>query len=281
MLRIESLGCGRQSSTIFLMSCLGELPKLDHAIFADTGDETADVYEYRDFLADMGRQHGVEVHTVSRQGPAISEHAKDRVTEGRRLDKPPFWTHGKDGREACINRDCTREWKISVIRRKTKELLGLKPAARWPKELAVETWLGIAADERRRMKVSVEPWQRYWHPLLEEPWVDGYAKLSFDAMTTEACLAWIRKHGFPEPPYSSCWHCPFRGNRRWRDLRDNHPDDWEKACQLDEHIRTRRIHGMGGDVYLHRSLVPLRIAQIDDTDKGSLFGDECSGVCGV
>ena len=38
-LRILSLGAGVQSSAVLLMSCDGVLPKLDCAIFADTGWE--------------------------------------------------------------------------------------------------------------------------------------------------------------------------------------------------------------------------------------------------
>ena len=37
VLNVLSLGAGVQSSTLLLMSCRGVLPKLDAAIFADTG----------------------------------------------------------------------------------------------------------------------------------------------------------------------------------------------------------------------------------------------------
>ena len=45
-LRLLSLGAGVQSTTLLLMSLCGELPKLDAAIFADTGWEPARVYEH-------------------------------------------------------------------------------------------------------------------------------------------------------------------------------------------------------------------------------------------
>ena len=44
MIRILSLGAGVQSSTLALMIAHGELPMVDHAIFADTGAEPAGVY---------------------------------------------------------------------------------------------------------------------------------------------------------------------------------------------------------------------------------------------
>ena len=39
MIEILNLGAGVQSSTVLLMSIHGELPHIDHAIFADTGWE--------------------------------------------------------------------------------------------------------------------------------------------------------------------------------------------------------------------------------------------------
>lgn len=50
MLRVLSLGAGVQSSTLLLMSELGELPRLDAAIFADTGAEPSYVYAWLEWL---------------------------------------------------------------------------------------------------------------------------------------------------------------------------------------------------------------------------------------
>lgn len=47
-LRILSLGAGVQSTTLLLMACEGLLPRLDYAIFADTGWEPQRVYEHLD-----------------------------------------------------------------------------------------------------------------------------------------------------------------------------------------------------------------------------------------
>ena len=75
MLRILSLGAGVQSSVVLLMSERGELPKLDHAIFADTGDEPKSVYEYLQYLKSICK---TPIHVVSR-GYSISEHVKERI----------------------------------------------------------------------------------------------------------------------------------------------------------------------------------------------------------
>jgi len=64
MKRILSLGAGVQSTTVLLMSCLGELPKLDAAIFADPGWERRRTYQHLDWLETEARKYGIEVYTV-------------------------------------------------------------------------------------------------------------------------------------------------------------------------------------------------------------------------
>ena len=49
-LRVLSLGAGVQSTTIALMAARGEIEAPDCAIFADTGDEPAAVYEHLAWL---------------------------------------------------------------------------------------------------------------------------------------------------------------------------------------------------------------------------------------
>lgn len=49
-LRVLSLGGGTQSCALALMSAQGDLPKLDHIVFADTQGELPETYEYIDYL---------------------------------------------------------------------------------------------------------------------------------------------------------------------------------------------------------------------------------------
>lgn len=284
MLRILSCGCGVQSSTVLLMSIHGELPKLDAAIFADTGDEPESVYEWSKYLKTKAEDAGIKwIDTRHSGSDSLSEHVSKAVENGKRIDNPPFFTVGEGGKAVPINRSCTINWKIKPIIKATRELLGLRKGQRWPKTLAVETWLGISSDEMQRMKAATEPWQRFWHPLIEEPWNDRFAPIREKPMRRSDCLAWMQRNGYPEPPRSACWHCPFHGNSEWRRLRDNDPESWEKAVRFDRELRSCDggvIAGMNGPVYIHRSLKPLD--QVDlGTDEMPLFGEECGGVCGV
>lgn len=60
-------------------------------------------------------------------------------------------------------------------------------------------------------------------------------------------------------------NCPYHGNRQWRDMRDNHPDEWAGAVEFDRQIRNGGARGLplDGQAFLHRSRVPLDIAPID------------------
>ena len=65
---VLSLGAGVQSSTLLLMSCLGELPKLDCAVFADTGWETKATYRHLEWLIEYARGCGIQVHRIQAKG---------------------------------------------------------------------------------------------------------------------------------------------------------------------------------------------------------------------
>lgn len=65
-LRLLSLGAGVQSTTLALLSAAGELPKLDGAIFSDTGWEPAAVYRHLDRLeTEILQPAGIPLYRVS------------------------------------------------------------------------------------------------------------------------------------------------------------------------------------------------------------------------
>ena len=58
---------------------------------------------------------------------------------------------------------------------------------------------------------------------------------------------------------------------------------WDQAVQVDEHIRDN-FRGTTSKIYIHRSLIPLKDADLSDPAEGQVvmdFGDECEGMCGV
>lgn len=156
------------------------------------------------------------------------------------------------------------------IRRKVRELAGLY-RERSPKVPVVEQWIGISFDEAIRMKPSFEDWQVNRWPLVEL------------GMTRQDCLRWLEHHGYPLPPKSSCIGCPFHSDEMWRHIRDHDPAGWDEAVTVDRAIRVG-LRGIRSEVFLHRSAVPLDAADLstpEDHGQLDMFGNECSGLCGV
>ena len=169
--QILSLGAGVQSTTVFLMSCRGLLPKLDMAIFADTQWEPAEVYTHLAWLEEMGRQHGIPVHRVTAgnlRDDAI-HWQRDRKLKKRRA-RLPLFVLNPDGSGGSVNRQCTAVYKIEPITRFIRsEVLGLKKGQRAPRSHVIDHWFGISADESQRMRDSREPWARNVYPLCGVP----------------------------------------------------------------------------------------------------------------
>ena len=156
------------------------------------------------------------------------------------------------------------------IRRQVRALAGLT-RKRSPCFPVVEQWIGISFDEAIRIKPSFEDWQVNRWPLVER------------GMTRQDCLRWLERNAYPLPPKSACIGCPFHDDDMWRDMRAHDPVAWADAVAIDRAIRTG-LRGIRGDVFLHRSAVPLDqadLTSIEDRGQLSLWGNECEGMCGV
>ncbi len=239
-------------------------PMPDCAIFADTGREPRAVYEHLDWLMSPN----VLPFPVVVVGAGNMRDNLLAASRGERWASIPAFARSVDRRGnvsiGMIRRQCTGDYKIEPIRRKVRELVQLT-RKRSPTFAVVEQWIGISFDEVIRMKPSREAWQRNRWPLIEE------------RMTRRDCLAWLRKSGYPDPPKSACIGCPFHDNGRWRAMRDHDEEAWRDAIDVDRAIRTG-IRGIRGEVYLHRSGVPLEEADHGQLD---LWPNECEGMCGV
>lgn len=268
---VISLGAGVQSSTMLLMAARGEItPKPDVAIFADTGSEPKVVYKWLDWLEKevAGR---IPILRVSRGnlGQDILDYVSGR---SKRAISIPFFARGENGRAVLFGRRlCTSDYKIKVIIKAIREhVLGLRPGQRVPAGVEVEQWLGISLDEITRMKPAREKWIRNRWPLIEKE------------MTRDDCVQWMKRHGYPEPPKSSCVFCPYHSDAVWLWLKREHPDDWQYAVELDRAVR--HYPRARGEVYLHRSLRPLDQVEFNEETNDQLvfdFSNECEGMCGV
>lgn len=239
---------------------------VDAAIFADTQWEPKGVYKWLDWLE---RQLPFPVHRVT-AGSIRESIVNKQNTTGGRFASIPWHIQMPDGSASMGRRQCTREYKIAPIIKAKRSLLGYAPRQRIPVG-SCETLMGISTDEASRMKDSREPWNRNVFPLIEM------------GMSRADCLAWMERHGYPQPPKSSCVGCPFHSDREWRRIKDQDPEGWADVLALDELIR-HPVRGLRGQQFMHRKLLPL--AKIDfstpeELGQTNLFEMECEGLCGV
>jgi hypothetical protein len=284
-LHVLNLGAGVQSTTLYLMSVLGDepvhVPKFDAAIFADTGEEPAAVYAHLERLKSLDGPP-IVVRSAGKLGDDLT---RGIHTTGQRFASIPAFTMAPGAKkEGRTLRQCTREYKTRVVEQAIRrDLLGLPPHHRVPPDTKVIQYLGLSFDEPGRIITVKARFQGLSWAEPRFPLFDLY-------MTRLACIDYLRS-ALPtwEVPRSACVFCPCRSNAEWRQLRDHAPADWERACQVDEALRvpgTIVNRNMEASLYVHRSCKPLREAPIDSPESRGeqhLFGfaAECEGMCGV
>ena len=271
LMRILSLGAGVQSSTMALMAdqgAFGEKP--DAAIFADTGWEPTPVIDHLNYLKS---KLSFPVH-ICKAGNLHDDIL--RATDNGKFVSVPFFTLNEKGKKGMGRRQCTREYKITPIAAKIRELLGMKKYARFPKGEHVETWVGISTDEVFRVKESRFWWQKNRWPLIEKK------------MSREDCIKWMLDNKFPKPPRSACTYCPYHSNEEWLNIKKD-KEEWDAVVKLDKQLRTGLYNCQPEkyNYYLHRSGQPLDEVDFSNEKNSKQldmefgFENACEGMCGV
>lgn len=269
-IHVLSYGGGTQSTALLLMALKGEINGVipDYIIFSDTGWEPKSIYQWIDKVNDhIKERYGREI--IFTNNGSIREDVLRKVEQnGGRFANMPFFVKDREtGKMGMVMRYCTSDYKIVPVNRKVRDLLGYKPRQR-VKEM-VHLWKGISTDEIQRVKPSRDKWMTAEHPLIDV--VD---------MDRTACIKYVEDEGLGTPAKSSCIGCPFHDNSTWLDMKLNDKESWDDAVFIDTQIRN--LPGMKGEVFLHRSGLPL-----DEVDLGenqldlNLFDNECEGMCGI
>ena len=284
-MRVLSLGGGTQSCALALMSAAGDLPRLDHVVFADTQGELPETYAYLDYLRSVLDGAGIPLHVVTAGN--LYDDLIHRDGPSDKNPTPPMHVLNPDGTKGRISHyRCSYDYKRRIVERKVKQLCGKR--GQW-KQSNVEQWIGFSLDEQHRCKqadgcrcghkrisrikgefvqihnadgctrcpcAKFDPWQTNAWPLIDS------------RMVREDTIRWFRANGHPTPPRSACWFCPNSGNARWQALRTSHPDLFDAAVRLDAAVRggggfnARGNQPFAGKLFLHGSLVPLGEADL-------------------
>lgn len=282
-IRILGFGSGVQTVCAARMSLDGELPPVDHMIYAETKGELPETDDAADQIETACHNRGIGFHRVEcHLGRSSGDLLADLMGDGKcaKWPAPPLFLVNPDGSHGQTQRQCTDDYKTEPIWRKIRQISGVGVGGRGPKEVIVEYWIGITCDEKERMKVSSFRWARIWHPFIEGP----------RKMHRYECELWLRRNGYAVPPKSACFFCPYQSDRRWIGTKRKHPELFAKAVALDEHAREQAQ--FDGTAFLHVSRRPLaeaiaaaeRELERRPTMPGldlDYFSDECHGVCGV
>lgn len=289
-----NFGAGVQSTALALM-VIGRDPRLGEClprefIFADTGDEPADLYPHVDRIGRMLRAAGHEFTIVRKADshPSLSASLIDSAlngTSGGVACPPAFAKAPNYPRGIAMRRTCTTEWKVKPIeahiQRRMLEQFGADKTY-WN----ACQWLGYSADESHRAKDSDLAWRVFRYPLIAA------------GLTRGDCHAMIERSVYDDgspmkPMRSACVFCPYHSRHAWERLA-RVPEDWARALALDDaleegHRRHGRVCGMKHPLYLTPQGWRLRDSGFSDPRQIALLVDqlgpddlECEhGVCGM
>jgi hypothetical protein len=262
--RVLSWGMGQQSTTLAVMSALGDLERLDAVLAADPGWERRATYETTAFYVGWLRDRGLYVEVIKTGDIRV-----EGATEHRHV---PFWT--ADG--GPMKRQCTRHFKIRPVRRRVRELMGYDASVPPnPPAGSVEQWIGYSWDESERWKVS------------DVAFIVNRAPLIDMRMTRDHCVAYLESKGLPVPVKSACVACPFRGAGEYLDMPG---DEFAEAVAFDEENRCNPFGGTADELFVYKSprgRLPTPLGEADlEADLayqergGRQLGlDMCDGPC--
>ncbi|MCI4357957.1 MAG: phosphoadenosine phosphosulfate reductase family protein [Thermoplasmata archaeon] len=190
---ILSFGAGVNTAALMVL-LIKKRMRFDEAVFADTGGEVPETYEFLEVARKYLAEHGKNLTVVKNKSGSLY----DACTR-RSVIPSKMW------------RWSTRDFKVYPIHAYYKTI-----------DDHIFEYLGIAYDEIHRMKRSQADFVTSIFPLVDM------------RITREGCIRIIKKAGLPVPVKSGCFFCPFNNADRWREIHDTHPDLFERAVALEE-----------------------------------------------
>lgn len=264
MTTIVSYG-GGVNSTAMLIGMIERNEKPDAILFADTGGEKPETYEYviqfREWLQKNGLELIVVAYSPSMQSPlgvdfACSSRHGSLEDECHNNGTLPSKAFGFGG--------CSQKWKRF-------------PMDKWVNQWqpAIDTWesgnkvcraIGIHAGETRRGKIPDDDKFTYRFPLKEWGWAQ------------HECVAAIVRAGLDVPGKSACFFCPSMRKAEILELAEKHPELLQRAVDMEENAvecgGLQTVKGLGRN-YSWGSLVKADKQQL----KLPIFSDTQAPIC--
>lgn len=267
-LRVISYGGGVQSTALIVLATQGKIGHVDAALISNVGDDSehpATLDFVRNIAMPWAAERGLTIHELqpTRKNEPISLYTG--IMDGRVGDAIPVF--GEQGNP--MRRVCTADFKIKTVHRWLKDNGATK-------DNPATVCLGISTDEIERAGRGISAkYEVREYPLLTL------------GLNRTNCEQIIREAGLPVPPKSSCFFCPFHSELAWSELRRDHPDLFDKAQELEDHLQLVKSQKGLRQVYLTRRGATNR-ERLSDTISAqgpTLFGSEIgvdgcdSGFC--
>lgn len=192
---ILSYGGGVNSSALFFYIVEKKLP-LDLVIFADTGEEMPETYEAVERMKKECSSRDIPFVVVrSKYGSLYDYYFSKKMVAG------------------MMNRDCTSKFKLSPITNYLRNTYG--------KHEKFNVYIGIAYDERSRMRNSKEKYKVNHYPFCDE------------GIDRKGNLAILERYNFPAIK-SGCKGCIFLKKSQWIDMARKDPTEFQRWVALDK-----------------------------------------------
>ena len=242
-------GGGVQSCAIAALICEGKVPTPDVAVIADTGREKESTWIYlREVISPSLAKAGLRVEVVSKDDFATVDLWRNETC------LLPTFTN-QNGQPGKLPTYCSNEWKKRVIERWLRKEKSIRKFRRW---------IGFSLEEANRVNRMRKSEEETYFPLIDTI-----------PMRRHSCIKTVEDMGWPTPPRSACWMCPNMRHDEWQDLKENSPEEFSQAIELEKEIRKKDSH-----VYFHRSCKTLD--RVDFEREADLFNRPCdSGLCFV
>lgn len=274
-MKVISLGLGVQSTALYYMSSMGELPRCDYAIFADLGKEKKKTIQYLNFLQEWRQKNDGIPIIVIRKKNLYKDLLNSENSTGQRFSSIPAFTKNEDGSTGMLRRQCTNEYKIEQVDRAIREVLNVKQIIK----RKIEIWKGISLEEIERLSVPDSGWKIHVYPFCNySVSKENTTKIEGILKTRTDIIKWYIEHDLPIPPKSSCVFCPYQSDAAWYDMKVNEPSDFRAAVRVDNAIRNSTKKGILSQAFLHDTCKPLEEITFNE-GLPDLWHGECSGNC--
>jgi hypothetical protein len=218
--RVVSYG-GGTNSTAMLVEFFNRGIRPDLILFADTGAELPNTYEYVSMFSDWLTDHNMpEITTVQNDG-------KHPTLEGACIANNTLPSIAY-GRKACSVR-----WKIVP---QDKYVDKFQPAIDvWNNGGKVIKYIGYDFGEFHRARAVDSDKYELVYPMID--W----------GIDRAGCIDIIRAAGLPMPGKSSCFFCPSMKAHEIRWLKSRHPELYSRALAIEDAARPtlKTVKGLG------------------------------------